>query len=90
MARNIAKIIPKLPAGVKLIPCHGPISTIEDLKLFQRMLLETTDSVRKKMKAGKKLDQIKQEGLPEEWKSWRTGFIKTEQWIEIIHRRLSM
>ena len=90
LARNIAEIIPKLPAGVKLIPGHGPISTIEDLKLFQRMLLETTDSVRKKMKAGKKLDQIKQEGLPEEWKSWGTGFIKTEQWIEIIHRSLSM
>jgi cyclase len=90
LARNIAEIIPKLPAGVKLIPGHGPISTIEDLKLYQRMLLETTDFVRKKMKTEKKLDQIKQEGLPEEWKSWGTGFIKTEQWIEIIHRSLSM
>jgi cyclase len=90
LARNIAEIIPKLPAGVKLIPGHGPISTVDDLKLYQRMLLETTDVVRKKMKAGKKLDQIKKEGLPEEWKSWGTGFIKTEQWIEIIHRSLSM
>src|SRR6267142_2486587 len=90
LIRNIGEIIPKLAPGVKIIPGHGPISTIEDLKLYQRMLLETTDFVRTKMKTGKKLDQIKKEGLPEEWKSWGTGFIKTEQWIEIIHRSLSM
>ncbi len=53
------------------------------------MLLETTDIVRKKMAAGKTLEQIKAEGLPDEWKSWGTGFIKTEMWIEIIHRSLS-
>jgi glyoxylase-like metal-dependent hydrolase (beta-lactamase superfamily II) len=90
LTRNIGEIIPKLAPGVKIIPGHGPISTIEDLKLYQRMLLETTDFVRKKMKTGKKLEQIKKEGLPEEWKSWGTGFIKTEQWIAIIHRSLSM
>jgi cyclase len=89
LSRNITEIIPKLPAGVKIIPGHGPISTVDDLKLYQRMLVETTAIVRRKMKTGKKLDQIKKEGLPDEWKSWGTGFIKTDVWIEIIHRSLS-
>jgi glyoxylase-like metal-dependent hydrolase (beta-lactamase superfamily II) len=89
LIKNIAEIIPKLPAGVKLIPGHGQLSTAEDLKAFHRMLLETTDMVRKKMAAKKTLDQIKKEGLSEEWKTWGTGFIKTDMWIEIIYRSLS-
>ena len=89
LAKNIGEILGKLPAGVKLIPGHGPISTADDLKLYHRMLVETTDIVRKKMAAGKTLAQIKTEGLPEEWKSWGTGFIKTDLWIETIHNSLS-
>jgi len=34
LTKNIAEIIPKLPAGVKLIPGHGPISTVDDLKSY--------------------------------------------------------
>jgi glyoxylase-like metal-dependent hydrolase (beta-lactamase superfamily II) len=89
LTKNIADIIAKLPANVKLIPGHGPLSSIDDLKLYHRMLLETTDVVRKKMAAGKTLDQIKKEGLPDEWKSWGTGFIKTDLWLEIVYRSLS-
>lgn len=87
--KNVADVIGKLPAGVKIIPGHGPLSTSDDLKLFHRMLVETTDIVRQKMAAGKTLEQIKTDGLPEEWKSWGTGFIKTDVWIETIHRSLS-
>lgn len=88
LTRNIGEIITKIPAGAKLIPGHGPLSTIDDLKRYHRMLLETTDVVRKKLAAGKTLDQIKTEGLPDEWKSWGAGFIKTDQWIELIHKSL--
>jgi cyclase len=89
LIKNIGEILAKLPADVKIIPGHGAISTVEDLKLYHRMLIETTDVVRKKSAAGTTLDQIKAEGLPEEWKSWGTGFIKTDLWIETIYRSLS-
>lgn len=89
LVKNIGEIIPKLSPGVKIIPGHGPISSVDDLKLYHRMLSETTDVVRKKMAAGKTLAQIKSEGLPDEWKAWGTGFIKTDVWIETIHRSLS-
>jgi len=89
LAKNVGDIISKLPAGVKIIPGHGPLSDVEGLKQFHRMLVETTDIVRKKMKAGKTLEQIKAEGLPEEWKSWGTGFIKTDIWLQLIHNSLS-
>lgn len=89
LAKNIADILGRLPAGVKIIPGHGPLSTADDLKLFHRMLVETTDIVRKHMSAGKTLEQIKSEGLPETWKSWGTGFIKTPQWLELVYQGLS-
>ena len=89
LTKNIAELIGKIPADAKLIPGHGPISTLEDLKQYHRMLVETTDIVRKKIAAKKSLDEIKKEGLPAEWNSWGTGFIKTDLWIELIHRSLT-
>jgi cyclase len=89
LAKNIGEIIGKIPEGAKLIPGHGPISTIDDLKSYHRMLLETTSIVRQKIAAGKTIDQIKSEGLPEEWKPWGTGFIKTDLWLQTVHKSLT-
>ena len=63
LAKNIGEIIPKIPAGAKIIPGHGPISTIDDLKSYHSMLVETTAFVQKKVAAKKSLAQIKKEGL---------------------------
>jgi len=87
--KNVDAVIAKLPANVKIIPGHGPVSTLKDLKTFRRMLVETTNVVRKKMAAGTDLETIKAEGLPEEWKGYGTGFVTTKQWIETVYRGLS-
>ena len=89
LTKNIGDVIGKLPAGAKLIPGHGPISTIDDLKSYHNMLTTTTDIVRQKIAAGKTLDQIKTEGLPAEWEPWGTGFIKTDRWVETIYKSLT-
>jgi glyoxylase-like metal-dependent hydrolase (beta-lactamase superfamily II) len=85
LIKNIETVIAQLPADVKIIPGHGPISTRDDLKLYHRMLLETTKTVRQGIAAGKSLEDLKKQGFAEEWKTWGTGFIKTESWIETIH-----
>jgi cyclase len=89
MTKNVGDIISKLPGDVKIIPGHGALSDLEGLKTFHRMLVETTEMVRKKMKAHKTLAQIKAEGVPEEWKSWGSGYIKTEMWLELVYTSLS-
>ena len=88
LIKNIGEIIAKIPADAKLIPGHGPLSTVDDLKSYHRMLQQTTDIVRQKMTAGKTLEQIKSEGLPDEWKPWGVGFIKTDMWVETIYKSL--
>ncbi len=87
--RNVGDVIKPLPADVKIIPGHGPLSSIDDLKLYHRMLVETVGIVHGRMKAGKTLAEIKAAGLPAEWKEWGTGFIKTDQWIETIYKSYS-
>ena len=89
LVKNIGELVNKIPADAKLIPGHGPISTLDDLKSYHRMLQQTTEIVRGKIAAGKTLDQIKTEGLPDEWKPWGTGFIKTDRWLETIYKSLT-
>jgi glyoxylase-like metal-dependent hydrolase (beta-lactamase superfamily II) len=89
LTKNIGELITKIPAGAKLIPGHGPISTVDDLKAYHRMIVETTAIVRQKIESKKTLAQIKSEGLPAEWNSWGTGFIKTDAWLELVYLSLT-
>ncbi|HLL75813.1 MAG TPA: MBL fold metallo-hydrolase [Pyrinomonadaceae bacterium] len=89
LTRNIADLIARLPADVRIIPGHGPLSTMDDLKTYHRMLTTTTDHVRKHIDAGRTVEQIKAAGLPDEWKQWGTGFINQDRWLETIHRSLT-
>jgi cyclase len=89
LAKNVGDIVARLPADSRIIPGHGPLATLDDLKRYHRMLTETTAIVRKEMAAGKTLAQLKAAGLPDEWKTWGTGFIKTDRWIETIFNSLS-
>jgi hypothetical protein len=78
-----------LPADVKVIPGHGPIATLDDIKAYHRALQETIEIVRKQMKQKKSLDEIKKQGLPDKFRDWGSGFIKTDRWIETIYKGLS-
>lgn len=90
LLKNISELLQMIPADAKLIPGHGAVSTIDDLRDYQQMLVETTLIVRKAMKEGKTLEQIKAAGLPEKFKEAGSGFIKTDAWIETIFKSYSM
>jgi glyoxylase-like metal-dependent hydrolase (beta-lactamase superfamily II) len=88
LTRNVADIIAKAPADVRIIPGHGPLTSLAELRTYHAMLVETTEIVRGRMKAGRTLEQAKAEGLPDKWKEWGSGFINTQQWIETVYRSL--
>ena len=89
LIRGVAHVIANLPDGVKVIPGHGLVSDAKGLKTFHRMLVETTDLVRKGIAAGKTLKEIQAQGVSDEWKPWGTGFIKTDRWLETIYKSLT-
>jgi cyclase len=89
MTAAVAKVLSEIPANAKVIPGHGPLSTVEDLKRYHGMLVQTTAIIQKKMGAGKTLEQIQADGLPAEWKEWGSGFIDTKTWIATVHDSLA-
>lgn len=89
MINNIAALIRQIPADAKLIPGHGPLATLDDLKAYHSALTETAGLIQAEMKKGKSVDEIKKVGLPEKYKTWGSGFIKTDFWIETVYRSYS-
>ncbi len=87
-ARNVSEMLKKIPPDAKIIPGHGPLATIDDLRKSHEMLGETIRIVQKAIDAGKTVEQVKADGLPEKWKDWGTGFINTSRWLEITYNSL--
>lgn len=90
LVKNIGDLINLIPSDAKLIPGHGNVSTIDDLKNYHQMLVDTVKIVRDQMNAGKTLDEIKKQGMPEKYKEAGSGFIKTDAWIETIFKSYSV
>ena len=88
LERNVSEIIEKAPADVKIIPGHGPLSTLADLRAYRDVLRETIALVRARLSAGRTLEQAKAEGLPDKFKEWGAGFINTGDWIELVYKSL--
>src|SRR5215510_1152700 len=87
--RNVEDAMKKIPADAKVIPGHGPLSTLKEMKEFHAMLVETSGIVEKAIAAGKTLDQVKADGLPDKWKSWEAPTLNTARWLEILYRGLT-
>ncbi len=92
-AENYRRLIHRLPQDVSILSGHRPAASLEDMKVFQSMLSETISAIQEQMSAGKKLDAIKAQGLPERWQWWgREDVINAlteEEWIEVVHHSLS-
>jgi len=89
LERGIGEVLQHAPDDVAVIPGHGPLSTIDDLELYHRMLGETIAMVRQKMDRGMSTEAIQAEGVSDEWSGWGEGFISTERWLGTIVRSLS-
>lgn len=89
LINNLSALLKQLPADAKLIPGHGPLASIADLKTYRDAIVDTSNMIQDAMKDRKTLEQIKKAGLPEKYKIFGSGFIKTDQWIETVHRSYS-
>lgn len=82
-------ILPKIPADARIIPGHGPISTVEDMKNFLAMMKDSVATVEKAMKEGKTVAQMKEGKILEKWQKFSGEFINADSWIETIVNDLS-
>ena len=87
--KNVKQTLETIGDNIKIIPGHGPLSTKKDLQDFYDMLTQTRDLVLKHMKEGKTLEELKKQGLPEQFSKWSWAFISTETWIDTIFNSYS-
>jgi len=88
MADGVEKAIAQLPADVKVIPGHGQLSNLDDVRAYVRMLRDTTAAVQKALDAHKTVDQMKQEKILAPWAKWSGDFVNQDTFIETIYNSL--
>ncbi len=85
MIEGVEKALAMMPADVKIIPGHGPLSTPADARKFVEMLKNTRALVAQAAQQGKTTDQMKQEKLLAQYDDLGRGFIKADGWIDVLY-----
>jgi len=86
MIAALESTLSRLPADVKIIPGHGELSTVDDVRKFIAMLRDSRAAVERGMHAGKSADQLKKEKVLEPWKEWNNSFVTMDIFTDMLYR----
>ena len=89
MIDGVEKVIAQVPADVRIIPGHGPISSLDDMRAYLAMLKATRDVVANALKDGNTLDQMKQAKILDPWKKYSGQFISEDVFLETLYNSLT-
>jgi cyclase len=89
MIAAMEKVSAELPPDVKVIPGHGALSNLDDVRAFVKMLKETSAAVQKAIDEHKTVEQMKQEKILEPWKKWSGDFMDADKFIETLYNSLT-
>jgi cyclase len=81
----IDEIVGQVPADAKVIPGHGVVSTIAELKKWRGQIEEQCEIVRKGLAAGKTVEQLQKEHVLAAWEpTLGQGYVKADAYIAAI------
>src|SRR5271169_7109043 len=84
------KVAAVLPSDVKVIPGHGELSNLAEVREYITMLNETTAAVQAAINAGKTVDQMKKDKILAAWdKKYSGDFINSDLFIETLYNSLT-
>ena len=89
MIEAMEKTMAQLPADVKVIPGHGALSNMDDVRAYTKMLKETSAVVQKALSEHKTLDQMKQAKVLDPWSKFSGQFVNTDAFIETLYNSLT-
>jgi glyoxylase-like metal-dependent hydrolase (beta-lactamase superfamily II) len=89
MIDAMEKASAQLPADVKVIPGHGALSSLDDVRAFTKMLKETSAAVQKAVNEHKTLEQMKKEKILASWAKWSGDFVNEDAFIETLYNSLT-
>ena len=82
-------VIPQLPRDVKVIPGHGELGSLDDVRAYLGMLHETTDAVQQALKQGKTLEEMKQQKILAPWHKFAGPFVNEDTHLETLYNSLT-
>ena len=84
------KVASLLPDDVKVIPGHGQISNLGDVRDYSVMLKETSATIQAAINRGMTVEQMKKEKLLAPWDAKYSGkFINSDLFIETLYNSLT-
>ena len=89
MIDAMKQVITMLPADVKVIPGHGAVASLDDVRAYLKMLNETREVVQNALRQGKTLDQMKQARILQPWKKYSWDFITEDVYLETLFNSLT-
>ena len=90
LVRSLEKIVTDFPADTKVIPGHGDLATMQDLKNYLAMLKETIGIVEAAIKQGKTLEQMQKEKVLLKYDGLGSGGAQTtDQYLAMLYKLLT-
>src|SRR5947207_114491 len=89
MIAAMVKAITMLPPDVKVIPGHGALSNLDDVRAFVKMLKETSAVVQKAIDRHQTVEQMKQAKILAPWQKFSGSFINADAFIETLYNSLT-
>jgi cyclase len=84
------KVVSVLPADVKVIPGHGQLSNLDEVRDYVVMLKGTSAAVQAGISSGKSVDQMKKDKILAAWDAKYSGkFITSDLFIETLYNSLT-
>ncbi len=86
---GLEKAIAMLPADVKVIPGHGEVSTLDDLRKYVAMVKATRAAVQAGVRARKSLAQLQADKVLEPWQLPAANPAGTSRYTESLYNELT-
>jgi cyclase len=81
-------VLKRVTPDVRIVPGHGAVATVEDLRVYLKMLSDTSALVERNIAAGKTLEQMKQARLFAPWSEQyapKGAFVDADAFLESLY-----
>ena len=89
MISGVEGAIAQLPPDVKIIPGHGGVSNLDDVRAYVKMLKETRAAVQDALAKKMTLEQMKEKKILDPWKKYAGEFVTADVFLETLYNSLT-
>ena len=89
LIESLDVILGQIPADAKVIPGHGPVTGVAELRSYRGMLDGVVAAVRKGLASGKTVEQMQKEKVLAPWEDWGKGFVNADTFLAVVAEDLA-